>query len=146
MSVKLLVTFLKRYLQGNPEDIHPEKGHPDEVMELLWPLLAPYQGKKGERVRAQRYDVASEIEVDEALEKWAKSAAAKPPGLSPLAQRVFLERLKQALIVIQANAAAGEQMLVPPRSLPAHHRRVAAALMWLHEMELPYPAEAASLH
>lgn len=144
MSVKLLVTFLKRYFLESPEDARPEKAHPDEVAALLRPLLAPYQGKKGERIRALQYDAASEIAVDEALEKWSQSAAPKPPALPPLAQRVLVERLRQALIVIQAKAAAGEQLLVPPRSLPPHHRRVAAALLWLHEMELPYPAEAHS--
>ena len=142
MSVKLLVTFLKRYFLESPEDARPEKAHPDEVAELLRPLLIPYQGKKGERIRALPYDVANEIVVDEALEKWAQSAAARPPALPPLAQRVLVERLRQSLIVIQASTAAGEQLLVPPRSLPPHHRRVAAALLWLHEMALPYPEDA----
>jgi hypothetical protein len=146
MSVKLFVTFLKRHLQESPEDIRPEKAHADEVAELLWPLLRPFQGKKGERIGALRYDVTAEPAVDAALEKWAQSAAAKLPALPPLAQRILLERVRQSLIAIQAHAAAGELLLVPPRSLSAHHRHVAAALLWLHEMTLPYPVEAHAVH
>ena len=146
MSVKLFVTFLKRHLQEPPEEIRPEKAQADEVAELLWPLLRPFQGKKGERIGALRYDVAAEPAVDAALEKWAQSAAAKLPALPPLAQRILLERVRQSLIAIQAHAAAGELLLVPPRSLSAHHRHVAAALLWLHEMTLPYPVEAHSVH
>lgn len=146
MSVKLLVTFLKRYFLESPEEARPEKAHPDEVADLLRPLLIPYQGKKGERIRALPYDAANEIAVDAALEKWAQSAAPKLPELPPLAQRVFAERLRQSLIIIQTSASTGEQLLVPPRSLPPHHRRVAAALLWLHQMELPYPVEVRSAH
>lgn len=135
MSVKLFVTFLKRHLQESPEDIRPEKTNADEVAELLWPLLRPFQGK-----------VAAEPAVDAALEKWAQSAGAKLPALPPLAQRILLERVRQSLIAIQAHAAAGELLLVPPRSLSAHHRHVAAAMLWLHEMELPYPVEAHAVH
>lgn len=142
MSAKLLVTFLKRYFLESPEDARPDKAHPGEIAELLRPLLAPYQGKKGKRIFALPYDPASEILVDAALEKWAQSAAPRPPAMPPLAQRIFVERLRQSLIVIQAKADAGEQLLVPPRALPPHHRRVAAALLWLHEMELPYPVDA----
>ncbi|WP_311269589.1 hypothetical protein [Sphingobium sp. WCS2017Hpa-17] len=146
MSVSLFITFLKRRLRENPSDVKPEKAHPDEVLKLLWPLLTPYQGKKGERIRALRYDPASEAEVDGAFEKWAQSSAPRPTAMAPLAQRVFLERLRQAIIAIEANAAAGETLLIPPRSLSPHDRHVAAALLWLHEMELPYPVEIASVH
>jgi hypothetical protein len=146
MSVKSFVAFLKDHLQEDPASISPIKADPQETLALLRPLLKPYQGKKGERVRALRYEPAEGKTVDAALEKWAQSLAKAPPAMPPLAQRVLVERLRQVLMLAKAGSQAGQTMLVPPRSLSDRQREVAAALLWLHDMELPYPVEATTVH
>jgi len=89
-------------------------------------------------IRETAYDSSFEPEVDAFLESWEADPYAENGVKSVGAAKVLHERITQAIIVCTANEAAGESMILPPRSLPEGMRQVAAALLMLHRMELPF--------
>lgn len=56
----------------------------------------------------------------------------------PLAARVLLERIKQAMMVLGSNKAASRRVMVPLTHLPEAVREVAAVIQWLYRMTLPF--------
>lgn len=69
MSVKSFITFVKYHLQEASAGVSPAKAAPQETVDLLSSLLKPYQGKKGQRLRALRYAPAKGKAVEAAPEK-----------------------------------------------------------------------------
>jgi hypothetical protein len=145
VSVELFLPFVAKQLDCALQDVTPEHGTPMELVELLWPLLQMFSGGEDAAValRQSTYDGSDEPEVDRFLEAWEADPHAENGVRSAGAARVLFERVQQAVIVCGANEAAGEMMMMPPRSLPPGVRQVAAALLMLHKMELPfYPGTA----
>jgi len=138
MSVDLAVRYVCDQVElgeGNPP-FH--LGDAMEATDLLFPMLEMFQSDLGRKVNALPYDKAGEAEVDAALESLAQAPEVGVEMRSTKAARVLLERVKQALITLGANAAANEPVLIPSRSLEKGHRHTATALLWLHQMELPF--------
>lgn len=146
MSVNAFIEYLTRLLGPEIGEKEPARRCPEETVELMWPLLEPFQGAQGEHLLAMRVASEASAEVDAALLQWSETGAIEPPPMSFLAQRLLLERLRQLVIVAGVNQAKNQRWYVPPMTLPPQQRLIAAALLWLHEMELPFPAEYQSLN
>lgn len=50
-----------------------------------------------------------------------------------------MELLQRIIILAERGSKVGQTILIPPRSLSDRQLEIAAALLWLHDMELPYP-------
>jgi hypothetical protein len=140
MSVELFVPFIAKQLDCAPQEVVPERGSPMQMAELLWPLAQLFSGDGPDAVaiREAIYDSSFEPEVDAFLESWEADPYAESGVKTAGAARVLYERVTQALIVCGANEAAGQTMLLPPRSLPIGIQQIAAALLMLHRMDLPF--------
>ena len=140
MSIELYVPFVAKQLDCAPHEVVPERGSPMELSKLLWPLAQLFGGDSSEAVeiREAPYDSSFEAEVDAFLENWEADPYAENGVRSVGAARVLHERITQAIIVCGANEAAGNLMMIPPRTLPEGIRQMAAALLMLHRMELPF--------
>jgi hypothetical protein len=131
--------FLEHQLGVTAETYQPEFGDPTEVIGLLWPFLKPLQQEPAKTfVEMMPYDPAGEADFDLMLMMMAVAPDEPLTNRSDAALTVWHERLTQAIVVLGANAALGKPVMLPPRELPEHHRQIAAACLWLHEMELPY--------
>lgn len=138
MSVELYVPFLAEHLGCTPEDVKPTKGPAIELASLLYPFAQLFGGEAGRSIRELPYVAAYEADVDSFLEA-LEADPFNDAGLANLnAAHVFYERIRQAIIVCGANAAARRPMLLPPKHLPEGVRQVAAALLMLHKMMLPF--------
>lgn len=132
MSVDLYVPFIARELGTTPDRVKLEKCNAAEIAELLWPLASFFQTAAG----SADYRQEAEAEADAVLE--ALEADPTDWGdVSRAAARVLLARTTYAISVLMLNEGAGETVICPPRSLDPDIRRVAAALCWLHRMDLP---------
>lgn len=138
MSVGLYVPFLAHQLACAPEEVRLSKGPALELAELLYPFAQLFSGEAGRTIRERTYNSASEAEVDSFLEKLEANPFSDNGVRSVDAAHVLYERVRQALVVCGANAAAKQPMLLPPKHLPDRIRQVAAALLMLHGMTLPF--------
>ena len=137
MSIELFVSFVAKELDCIPSELTPTRGNPLEIPRLLWPFLEMFMGEDARPIRERPYRAEAAGEVDAFLE--ALEAEGPPQSLASMdAARVLLERVEQAIVVATANAAAGELVILPPAVLPGPSREIAAALLWLHRMELPF--------
>jgi hypothetical protein len=112
--------------------VRPEYADAEHVQALLWPVASFFHAVAG----IAEYHEESEAEADAVLE----ALEADPTtwiNFTSDAARVLYDRTTYAITVLELNAQAGEQVLCPPLSLQEEMRRVAAALLWLHRMDLP---------
>lgn len=118
MSIELFVPFVAKQLDCAPQEVVPERGSPMEVAKLLWPLAQLFSGSSSDTlvIRDATYDSSFEPEVDAFLETWEADPYVENGVRSLGAARVLHERITQALTVCAANEAAGEDMILPPRS------------------------------
>lgn len=139
MSMGLFGMFLEHQLGLTAENFRPEFGDPSEVIELLWPFVEALQHEPAKTfVLTMPYDAAGEADFDVMLMTLAIAPDEPMITRSDAALTVWHERVTQAIVVLGANAALGKPVILPPRELSKAHRQVAAACLWLHEMELPY--------
>ena len=137
MSIELFVSFVAKELDCIPSELTPVRGDPLDIPRLLWPFLEMFMGEAARPIRELPYRTEAASEVDAFLE--ALEAEGPPQNLASMdAARVLLERVEQAIVVATANASAGELVILPPASLSGPSREIAAALLWLHRMELPF--------
>lgn len=132
MSIQLYVPFLARELGTTPGRVRPEHADAKHMQALLWPLASFFHAVAG----IAEYHKEAEAEADAVLE----ALEANPTtwiDFTSNAARVLYDRTTYAIAVLEANARAGEHVICPPTSLDEDIRRVAAALLWLHNMELP---------
>jgi hypothetical protein len=132
VSIELYVPFIAREIGTTPERVRPEYAHPKHMQALLWPVASYFHTVAG----IAEYHEEAEAEADAVLEALEADPTAWINFTSEAA-RVLHDRATYAITVLEANAQAGEQVLRPPVSLEDDLQRVAAALLWLHRMELP---------
>ena len=132
MSIQLNGSFLAKKA-GTPSDqVHSAYGDAKHVQALLWPAASFFQTAAG----IADYHEDAEAEADaviEALESDPRTWIA----FTSDAARVLSDRTTYAIAVLQGNLQVGERVICPPVSLDEDLQRVAAALLWLHKMDLP---------
>lgn len=139
MSIELCGLFLCSRMHCGPEDIPLLRGDPMEVADLLWDLGKPLQSEEAVRfLKTAAYDPAGEDVFDRALEAVAWNPEIGLSNGNNAGATVWHERFTQSIIVLTANARAGEQVIIPPPELGRDTRVLAAALLWWHRMELPF--------
>jgi hypothetical protein len=138
LSVSLAVWFIEQHTLV--DDKHPPffKGDPMDATELLWPMLEIFQGGVADKLAKVPYTEAAEAEVDEMLEGMAQNPMAENVTRTNEGSRVLLERVKQSIVTMTANAASNKTVFIPTLVLPLGYRQIAIALLWLHEMKLPF--------
>ena len=132
MSIQLYVPFLARELATTPEQVRPEYADAKHMQRLLWSVASFFHTVAG----IAEYHEAAEAEADAVLEALEADPTTWIDFTSDAA-RVLYDRATYAIAILKANAQAGEQVICPPVSLDEDLQRVAAALLWLHQMELP---------
>lgn len=137
MSIELFKTFLVRHC--DPDDMRVEMGDPMELVETLWSYVELFQpGGPGHGCIDLPYDPAYEAEVDQMLEGMADAPLGDHATRTAEAGRVLLERVTQTIAILTEKAVSGDQVPMIPRSLSAGHRFAGAAILLLHQMELPF--------
>jgi len=108
------------------------------MRDLLWVLQPLFAVKTRLRSGKSQYNPDIEGEVDALLIEWAATNPMSINVPSVAHGRVLYERYRQSLVVIMANEASAQPLLVPRADLPLALRRAAVVLLWLHEIELPW--------
>ena len=142
MSIELFVPFCAKALGITPNEVPPERGSARETTELLWIMMKALQDLPPDAsaaLDAQPYDATGAAEFDAMLEAMEADPTAEFGVKTLAAASVWRERVFQGIMVAELNELAGTPTLVPPRQMPKHLREVAAALLWLHRMDLPFP-------
>ena len=132
MSIQLYGSFLAKKA-GTPFDqVHSAYGDAKHVQALLWPAASFFQTVVG----IADYHEDAEAEADAVIE-----ALESDPGtwiaFTSDAARVLSDRTTYAIAVLQGNLQIGARVICPPVSLDEDLQRVAAVLLWLHQMDLP---------
>jgi hypothetical protein len=137
VSTELALSYLRAW---HPDGTFPEllPDHPGKAQILLSVLAPLFEGPDQAPYREAPYYEDFEKDADQTL---LEAAAVDPMQIqigSLSEGRVLFERYRQALIVIMANEAANETVLVPHESLPFALRHSSTVLLWLHQMRLPF--------
>jgi hypothetical protein len=145
MSIELFAYFTAYKMGKDVNDVEPRKGDPAIVFELLWDWAARFSGHAPERelMREIPYDHAYADAADAWLQELAFSADSNDePDLDYKTGRVIFERLLQSMTTVVANQAVGEKLILPRSELTRRDQEMAMAMLWLHQMDLPFPINA----
>lgn len=132
MSIQLYISFLAGELGTTPDRVSPEYADAKRMQALLWPAASFFQTVAG----IAEYRETAESEADGVIEALEANPTTWTDFTSDAA-RVLYDRATYAIAVLQGNVQVGERVICPPVSLDEDMQRVAAALLWLHKMELP---------
>lgn len=138
MSVDLALYFVLEHAAADEKNPPFFMGDPMEAVELMWPMLELFQGEEKRSLRALPYDKSGETEVDLMVEGMARQPFEFNAVKTNAGNSVLLERIRQSITVMSANSAKGEKVLLPTRRLKKGFREFAIAILWLHQMELPF--------
>lgn len=140
MSFELFLEFVAFHSGVPVKYVSAIEGSPMRAIELLWPVNAPLrQPGIAELLSANPYDASGEAEFDLALEQWANAPETSLSTTTVAAATVWDERLRQTMLMLTDNFAAGLPTILPPSHLQEGIQTVALALLWLHKSDLPYP-------
>ena len=132
MSIQLYGSFLAKKAGTTSDQVYSAYGDAKHMQALLWPAASFFQTAAG----IADYHEDAEAEADaviEALESEPRTWIA----FTSDAARVLDDRTTYAIAVLQGNLQVGERVICPPVSLDEDLQRVAAVLLWLHQMDLP---------
>jgi hypothetical protein len=140
MSIRLFKACIE-VVGFDPRDCR--RGDADIAMKSLWLFLDQLRAASTTEIFDQAsYDASAHTAADDCLEALLTTGTVKVTDLRVLG--VLKERLTQSLAVLAANWAAGRSVTLPPSGMTDWQSAFALALLWLHEMELPFQAGSAT--
>jgi len=117
---------------GDPDVSRAERVPDTETLKAFEPVFA-LMAQRFDVIRATPYSEDFDEEADGALAALAITDSFESwEDITAGAWRVLLDRMRQAIIVIEAARVGGEPVIETlPRGLPRHARRQALVLQWL---------------